>query len=362
LVWQFIRRIALPGANSNERHSPCADTLKNLTNLHTLSLSNNRLKAPILNLSNLHGLCVLHLGRNPLQYFPELSQAPGLHVVSLANLCISADSSFSTWTVEILKPQSRVTMWAASTNDTLKLLLSRSSLQHPLIAGGLAEMARDEELRGCMLRAEKLLSQLIAAMLSEDAKVAAKSCETLCRLLVEPGVAEELERASAVGAVSKLMRCGQVPLQNAGLQVLTEIALASEDVACRMLAGKSGMQLLSDLMLVAQDGLADVQCSALLALSTLAFPQANKLAILSADGCLDVIKRMASRNNDAARKVCCPASGRPPVTSWWPPVTSGAKHFCCLLIASTVHSTGPGPNWPSLAECRFSNAVAFLTF
>lgn len=258
-----------------------------------------------MNLSNLHGLCVLHLGRNPLQYFPELSQAPSLHIVSLASLCITADSSFSTWSVEVLKPQSRVTMrsWAASINDMFKLLLSRSSLQHPLIAGGLAEMAQDEELRSCMLKAEKLLPQLVHAMLSEDITVAAKSCETLGQLVSEPGIAEEVEKASAVGAAQELMLSSDVRLQQAGLKVLREIAHAKEGVACRMLGGKGGQKLLADLMTAAQDAEPDVQSCALLAVSTLAFPPANKLIMLNADGCLSLVKKMASKENDAVPKV-----------------------------------------------------------
>jgi Leucine-rich repeat (LRR) protein len=206
------------------KHGLCAaESLQNLTNLHTLSLSNNRLKAPIVNLSNLNGLCVLHLGGNPLQYFPELSQAPSLLTVSLANLLIVAEPSWTSWSVEMLNQRtSRLTMrsnTAASVNDTLKLLLSRSSSQHPLIAGGLAEMAAEEDYRSAMLKTEGLLPQLVYAMMSENIIVAAKSCETLCKLTTTKQVALDVEKAAAVSAAHKLMLSSNERLKQCGLAV-----------------------------------------------------------------------------------------------------------------------------------------------
>lgn len=200
-----------------------AESLQDLTNLHTLSLSNNRLKAPIVNLSNLNSLCVLHLGGNPLQYFPELSQAPSLLTVSLANLLVVAEPSWTSWNVEMLHQRtSRLTMrsnTAATINDTLKLLLSRSSAQHPLIAGGLAEMAQDEDHRNAMLKAEGLLPQLVHAMLSENIIVAAKSCETVCKLTTTKEVALDVEKAAGISAAHKLMLSSNDRLTQCGLAV-----------------------------------------------------------------------------------------------------------------------------------------------
>lgn len=205
------------------RPSCDAESLQDLTNLHTLSLSNNRLKVPIVNLSKLNKLFVLHLGGNPLQYFPELSQAPHLLTVSLANLLIMAEPSWTSWTVEMLNQRtSRLSMranTAATVNDTLKLLLSRSSAQHPLIAGGLAEMAADEDHRNSMLRAEGLLPQLVHSMMSENIIVAAKSVETLCKLTTTKEVALDVEKAAAISAAHKLMLSSNDQLQRCGLAV-----------------------------------------------------------------------------------------------------------------------------------------------
>ena len=108
---------------------------------------------------------------------------------------------------------------ATTVNDTLKLLLSRSSAQHPLIAGGLAEMAEVEEHRHAMLKAEGLLPQLVHAMMSENIIVAAKSCETLCKLTKTREVAADVEKAAGVSAAQKLMLSANERLKQCGLAV-----------------------------------------------------------------------------------------------------------------------------------------------
>lgn len=85
------------------------------------------------------------------------------------------------------------------------------------------------------------------------------------------------------------------------MQVMNELAFASEGVACRILSqqGDSGSSdLLADLMATAQHPEPDVQCGALVTLSTLAFPRANKLKILQADGYLTLVKSLAAKNPD----------------------------------------------------------------
>jgi hypothetical protein len=86
------------------------------------------------------------------------------------------------------------------------------------------------------------------------------------------------------------------------IQVLNELAFASEDVACRILGRgeDSGgwSDLLVDLMATVQHIEQDVQCSALLALSTLAFPRANKVKILQTEGYLSLLKTLAAKKPD----------------------------------------------------------------
>eukprot|EP00892_Ulva_mutabilis_P003179 jgi/Ulvmu1/12862/UM098_0047.1 len=277
------------------------DSLKSLTSLHTLSLSSNALAAPIIDLSALQHLAVLHLGGNPLTYVPELSQASALHVVSLASLHISADASFSAWTVQVLKPPPRVSMRSRSTpvDAALKLLLSRSSLQHPLIAGGLAEMARDTEHRTAMLRAERLLPQLVHAMLAEHSVVAVQSCEALARLAQEPGVAATLAAAATLTSAHELMAAPMPRLQVAGLKVLAAMAVASEAVAEQALTPA----LIQELLAIAQGTCAEARCAALMALSSLAFPLGNKETLLQSAALVDAVESMAAADSGASHQV-----------------------------------------------------------
>jgi hypothetical protein len=95
------------------------------------------------------------------------------------------------------------------------------------------------------------------------------------------------------------------------MQVLNELAFASDDVACRILSrgGDSGSSsdLLHDLMATVQHPERDVQCSALLTLSTLAFPRENKIKILHKEGYLSLLKTLAAKKPDMEatdKKVC----------------------------------------------------------
>lgn len=83
--------------------------------------------------------------------------------------------------------------------------------------------------------------------------------------------------------------------------MLNELAFASEDVACRILSSTEASRssdILADLMSTVQHSEPSVQCSALLTISTLAFPRANKLRMLEADGCVASFKSLATTKHD----------------------------------------------------------------
>lgn len=60
-----------------------------------MNLEGNKLTAPVLDLRALNGLVSLQLYGNPLEYLPELSPATALRSLSLANVRIMADTSYS---------------------------------------------------------------------------------------------------------------------------------------------------------------------------------------------------------------------------------------------------------------------------
>jgi hypothetical protein len=196
--------------------------LRQLTSLVDLSLANNKLKTPILDLSHLSALRTLHLGGNPLEYFPELSPATALHCLSLASLAISADTNFSSFTVTLPKQQARIGIRSNRTgmlDEILTLLFRRSSCQHPLLAGGLVEMAQDSEVRATILRVERALPQIVNMMRSENVIVSTKACEVLWLLAEERGAAAEMQNAAVMGAIHKLLDVSDRRVQVASLQV-----------------------------------------------------------------------------------------------------------------------------------------------
>ena len=199
-----------------------ADTLKQLTQLVNLSLLNNKLKTPILDLAILTRLRSLHLGGNPLEYFPELSPATALHALSLASLSLSADDAFAAFCVTLPKPAARMSIRRSRTaalDDLLALLFRRSSCQHPLLAGGLAEMAADRETRATILRVDRALPQLVNMVRSENVVVSTKACEVLWQLAEEAGAAAAMVDAAVGSAVRKLLAASDRGMCIAGLQV-----------------------------------------------------------------------------------------------------------------------------------------------
>lgn len=223
VLWDFL----FPPSTHRRRR---ADALSGLSRLTHLGLASNRLKTPLLDLSRLSALQALHLGGNPLTYIPELSHATALRTLSLAAICITADEAYTAIRVTLPKRGMAMNLRAPRCpvpDDLLALLLDRSSCQHPLLAGGLAELSRDVEVRAALLRMDHALPQIVLLACSQQPVVAARACETL-RLLAEVAdAAARLERASAKDAIHSAVRSPSQPVQLAALQVRRRRALCA---------------------------------------------------------------------------------------------------------------------------------------
>ena len=75
--------------------------LRQCTRLEVLSLENNRLAAPVVDLGAAPSLRSLRLWGNPLEVLPELGACRSLRHLSLVNARIDADDDLDTWTVEV---------------------------------------------------------------------------------------------------------------------------------------------------------------------------------------------------------------------------------------------------------------------
>ncbi len=72
-----------------------------------------------------------------MEYLPELSPCTELRSVSLANVRVMADATYTRWEVEVgsLSYMAR----GHKLSPFFKLTFRRTSLQHPLLAGALGE-------------------------------------------------------------------------------------------------------------------------------------------------------------------------------------------------------------------------------
>ena len=185
-------------------HPLRAAELKRCSSLRELNLEGNKLTTPVLDLRSLAHLQSLQLFGNPLEYLPELSPATQLRSLSLANVRIMADASFTRWEVEVgaLPYMSR----GHKLSPLFKLTFRRTSLQHPLLAGALGKdqehhhqdlhryippphctsstpltgrIAEDRANCELISKEEAAVQQLVLMVLSENPVVVRQACKTI---------------------------------------------------------------------------------------------------------------------------------------------------------------------------------------
>ena len=138
--------------------------LKHCSMLRELNLEENKVVTPLLDLKSLTRLQSLQLFANPLEFLPEMSHCTQLRSLSLANVRILADASFSRWEVEVSSlsylAQALGSSRAHKLSPLFKLIFRRSSLQHPLMAGGLGRISEDKSACEQIGREEVAIQQV----------------------------------------------------------------------------------------------------------------------------------------------------------------------------------------------------------
>jgi hypothetical protein len=205
-----------------------------------LSLAKNKLKTPLLNISRLAGLRVLHLGGNPLSYVPELSPATALHTLSLASLVITAaDAESSSTQVNVAYPKPSMALRGARSplpDDLIALLFGRSFCQHPLLTGALAELAKDPDVRGALLRVDRVVPQIVHLMHSEKGAVAVHACQAIRLLARDPHAVATIEKAAIADALYRSLTSVEDSVRLASLEVCTLVPyLCPHEMACALM-------------------------------------------------------------------------------------------------------------------------------
>ncbi|KAI8470882.1 MAG: hypothetical protein J3K34DRAFT_520933 [Monoraphidium minutum] len=247
-----LAQLELLAADGNQLTAVPAE-LHHCTALRELDLSSNKIARLVFDLRSLGRLQSLQLYSNPLEYLPELTPATALRSLSLANVRILSDPSFSRFDVEVAPPgplagYGALVLGAAPHRlaPLFALIFRRSTVQHPLLAGALARLCEDPSNLELVAREDVALQQLVAMAISDDARVMRHACAMLGALGSVPGAAERLVRANAVRAVGGLVGSDDEAFQVAGLQVLASLARGADG---RDRGGRLGAASLMDRVL-----------------------------------------------------------------------------------------------------------------
>ncbi|GBF89188.1 phospholipase A [Raphidocelis subcapitata] len=275
--------------------------------LRELDLSNNRIGKLLVDLRALTALRSLQLYGNALEYLPDLAPATALRSLSLANVRIISDPAFSRFEIELSSPAATSYSAMVLTGvgldkghrlaPLLGLLFKRSTVQHPLLAGALAQLCEDPSNLEMLAREDVALQQLVAMAITEDARVVRPACSMLRALGAVPGAAARLVRANAVGAVSTLVDSPHMDFQLAGLEVLASLAAGASDADRGERLAPA--RLLDRLLALAHSpgpgppG-ARVRCACLDALAALAYDPTNRRRFLQSPGLMGLLTELAA--------------------------------------------------------------------
>lgn len=250
-----------------------AAELKQCSALVELSLEHNKLVRPLLDFRAMAELRTLRLFANPLEFLPEILPCTKLRSLSLANVRIKGNEELSTVDVHI--EMESVSYFVAAKHKLsafFALIFRFSSCQHPLLASALAKIVEDNGNRSAIGRDESAVRQLLSMTLSDNRHVVEQACSTLSSLALDASLALTLMKADIMQPIEVVLKASATDPLISMLQVVVNLAFASDAVAARMLT----KELLKHLKMLCAHKKPEVQRYALLAVGNLAFCQENR--------------------------------------------------------------------------------------
>ncbi|KAK9820032.1 hypothetical protein WJX72_005289 [[Myrmecia] bisecta] len=262
--------------------------LRFCSQLREVSLEANKITTPVVDLRSLSHLRSLQLHGNPLEFLPELQPCKALRHLSLANVRMSADVSYTTWEVEVVAAS--YVSRASKLSALFALIFRRSSAQHPLLAGALGRIAEDPLNCEAISREVGAIQQLILMALSEDEVVVEQACKAIGLLGRHNSLTSaEIVQSDVLSAMLSLITSPKIKSQLAGFQVVASLALTSDAAAKKLCS----LQLQASLMELIRSGADDVKAAALETLGNLAFCLANRAIFLMTPGLRPLLSRLA---------------------------------------------------------------------
>lgn len=263
--------------------------LRQCVGLVELSLEHNKLVRPLLDFRAMAELRILRLFGNPLEFLPEILPLHKLRHFSLANIRIVADEHLRSVTVQIETENS--SYFVASRHKLsafFSLIFRFSSCHHPLLASALAKIMQDQGNRVVVGKDENAVRQLISMISSDNRHVVEQACSALSSLASDVYVAMQLMKSDIMQPIETVLRSMAQEELISVLQVVVNLAFASDTVAQRMLT----KDILKSLKLLCAHKNTEVQRLALLAVGNLAFCLENRRTLVASESLRELLLRM----------------------------------------------------------------------
>lgn len=263
--------------------------LRECVGLVELSLEHNRLVRPLLDFRAMAELKILRLFGNPLEFLPEILPLLKLRHLSLANIRIVADENLRSVNVQIeMENNSYFGASRHKLSAFFSLIFRFSSCHHPLLASALAKIMQDQENRVVVGKDENAVRQLISMISSDNRHVVEQACSALSSLAGDVSVAMLLMKCDIMQPIIAVLKSFAPEEVKSVLQVVGQLAFASDTVAQKMLT----KDVLKSLKLLCAHKNPEVQRFALLAVGNLAFCLENRRILVTSESLRDLLMRL----------------------------------------------------------------------
>ncbi|KAL5715418.1 Phospholipase A I [Ranunculus cassubicifolius] len=260
--------------------------LRQCVQLVELSLEHNKLVRPLLDFRAMAELRVLRLFGNPLEFLPEILPLHKLRHLSLANIRIEADDNLKSVNVQIETENSSYFIASRHKLSAFFSLIFRfSSCHHPLLASALAKIMQDHGNRVFVGKDENAVRQLISMISSDNRHVVEQACSALSALAADVSVAMQLIKSDIMQPIESVLKSLVTEGVISVLQVVVNLAFASDNVAQKMLT----RDVLRSLKVLCAHKNTEVQRLALLSVGNLAFCLENRRVLVTSESLRELL-------------------------------------------------------------------------
>ncbi|XP_068656988.1 phospholipase A I-like [Aristolochia californica] len=278
--------------------------LRECVQLVELSLEHNKLVRPLLDFRAMAELRVLRLFGNPLEFIPEILPLQNLRHLSLANIRIEADENLKSVNVRI---EMEISSYFGASRHKLSaffsLIFRFSSCHHPLLASALAKIMQDGGNRAVVGKDENAVRQLISMISSENRHVVEQACLALSSLAADASLVMQLMKCDIMQPIQSVLRSVEPEELISVLQVVVNLAFASDLVAQKMLT----KDVLKSLKMLCAHKNPEVQKLALFAVGNLAFCLENRRTLVTSESLRELLLHLTVAPEPCVKKAAARA-------------------------------------------------------